>query len=78
MIVLYLNDLGKMGEREGFLPYPEEFETICIHHTKELTMRIQKERSQFITPIVMSNLVKGGKIGSKQVLEIDSLNVMKN
>lgn len=56
-----------MGEKEGFLPYPEDFETICIHHTKELTKRIQKEKAQFVTPIVMSNLVKGEEMGSKQV-----------
>lgn len=56
-----------MGEKEGFLPFPEEFETICIHHTKNLTDKIKKERNQFVTPIVTSNLVKGDEVGGKQV-----------
>lgn len=58
-----------MGEKEGFLPFPEEFDTICIHHTDKLTAKIRNERQEFITPIVMSNLVKGELKDGKQVLQ---------
>lgn len=59
-----------MGEKEGFLPYPGEFETLCIHHTKELTKKIKNARPEFVTPIIMSNLTKREEICNKQVFKI--------
>lgn len=56
-----------MGEKAGFLPYPEEFETICIQHYKQFAKKHHNQLVDPRTPIVMSNLIRGKDISGKQV-----------
>lgn len=56
-----------MGESQGFLPYPDDFETLCIHHVKLVKNNIHNKRNCLTEPIILSNFVKDDSNGNSQV-----------
>lgn len=56
-----------MGEKQGFLPFPDDFETLCIHHAKKVKKDSQTTRCSFIDPIILSNFIKYDAKGDTQV-----------
>ncbi|KAJ8933987.1 hypothetical protein NQ318_016923 [Aromia moschata] len=42
-----------MGEKEGFLPFPRDFEMICVHHSTKVDT--QSPCKGIVPPLVLSN-----------------------
>lgn len=56
-----------MGAKAGFLPYLEEYDTICVHHTKVLNKSAHIDKCLFMPPIVASNFCRAGLSEAPQV-----------